>query len=366
MTAEPVQKIQLCEKCELELENTRLKTRLELLHDRAVETEALFQRLQEWEMMLLGIASLERLLASMTGDLRARFQVDQARLLLPDSDRRIRSLLESIDARAPVDVLFEHPPEELEHLRQPELKALDDTGLPPLFEPGGPIRSVALLPLVRDQRFFGLLGLGSGDPQRYVPELQTHALARLAAICAVCLENAINRSRLELGGLTDPLTGLHNRRSLEQRLYAEVDRARRNGHPLSCLFLDLDLFKQINDSYGHRAGDAVLREVACRLRTTLRGGDVAARFGGDELALLLPATSYQDARNMGERIRTCISSNPLSLEGGVSISIGLSIGVGSLEQSELSDDIAYSGQMLLQAADAALYQAKGRGRGQVA
>ncbi|WP_200280662.1 sensor domain-containing diguanylate cyclase [Rhabdochromatium marinum] len=350
---------------ELELENGRLNAQLESLRHRAVETEALFQRLHDLEMVLLSIGSLERLLDGMTGDLRARFHIDQARLLLPDADRRIRSLLDATEVQAPKDVLFERIPTELAHLRQPQLRMLDEAGVPPLFEGGGAVRSIALLPLLREQRLLGLLGLGSHDAQRYDPELQTHALARLAAICAVCLENATNRARLELGGLTDPLTGLHNRRSLEQRLHAEVDRARREGQPLSCLFLDLDLFKQINDQYGHSAGDAVLREVANRLRSALRSGDIAARFGGDELALLLPATSYADALNMGERIRGVISTEPLLLEDGVSISIGLSVGVGSMESEQLCEDIARAGQALMQVADAALYQAKGSGRGRV-
>lgn len=365
MTAVTVQNMRVCEFCALDDENQRLKAKLEALRERAVATEALFERLQEWEMVLLGIDSLERLLDSMTGDMRARFKVEQARLLLPDTDRRIRSLLDSIEVKAPRDVLFARPSEDLERLREPRLIALDDTALPPLFKPGESIRSVALLPLVRDQRFFGLLALGSGDQERYRPELETHALSRLAAICSVCLENAVNRARLELGGLTDPLTGLHNRRSLEQRLHAEIDRARRGRRPLSCLFLDLDLFKQINDQYGHGAGDAVLREVARRLLSTLRGGDIAARFGGDELALLLPATTHADARNMGERIRAIVSQNPLQIEDDLSISVGLSIGVGTMETDRMTEDIARSGQELLQAADEALYQAKRAGRGRV-
>jgi diguanylate cyclase (GGDEF)-like protein len=379
MTAVTVQSLHACEFCKLETENARqkahieeqnteierLKRQLGMLRERAVETEALFQRLQQWEMMLLGVGSLERLLDSMTGDLRERFQIDQARLLLTDRDHRIRGLLEAMGARVPEDVLFEQASADLQQLRQPRLIALDEQALPPLFPPGGPIRSIALLPLVREQRFLGLLALGSQDTERYGPELETHCLARLAAICSVCLENAINSARLELGGLTDPLTGLHNRRSLEQRLHAEIERARRDRQSLSCLFLDLDLFKQINDAYGHSAGDQVLREVARRLKTTLRAGDIAARFGGDELALLLPATDYQDARDLAERIRDVVTSQPLDLEDGASIQIGLSIGVGALASDQLSEDAARAGQDLVQAADAALYQAKRGGRGRV-
>lgn len=356
----------VCDFCRLKADNTHLRFQLDVIKERAVETEALFKRFQDWEMVLLGIDSLEQLLASMTGDLRERFHIDQARLMLIDADRRIRSLLDSIEVKAPEDVLFEPPPQELQALREPQLMTLAKMGLPPLFEPGGPVRSVALLPLVREERFFGLLGLGSRDPHRYVPELQTHVLTRLAAICSVCLENAVNRERLELGGLTDPLTGLHNRRSLEQRLHAEIDHARRRHEYLSCLFLDLDLFKEINDTYGHSAGDAVLREVAAQLRAKLRSGDVAARFGGDELALLLPATGHQDACNMGERIRATINSTPLRLEDGHEVTISLSIGVGTLSGAEMPEDVARASQALLNAADEALYQAKRGGRNRVA
>lgn len=366
MAAVSVQNMCFCEFCELDSENRRLKARLEELRTRAVETEALFERLQQWEVILLGIDSLPRLLESMTGDLSARFHVDQARLLLPDEDRRVRSLLDATEARPLQGVLFKRPSADLRDLREPKLAVLDAAGLPPLFEPGGPIRSVALLPLLREQRFFGLLALGSEDVGRYDPELQTHALARLAAVCAVCLENAVNRARLELGGLTDPLTGLHNRRSLEQRLQTEVDRARRGRETLSCLFIDLDLFKEINDSHGHGAGDAVLREVARRLRASLRGGDIAARFGGDELAVLLPGAGHEQATNMAERIRAQISTEPVPLAGGEAILVGLSIGVGTLEHERLGEDIAASGQELLRVADAALYQAKRGGRGRVA
>jgi len=366
MAAERGQDLHVCESCELVDENHRLKAQLETLHERAAETEALFQRLQAWEFQLLGIDSLPQLLECMTGDLRERFQVDQARLLLPDEDRRIRSLLDANEAKPPPDLLFARPLSDWLDLREPQLAVLDDAGLPPLFDANGPVRSVALLPLVREQRFFGLLALGSRDATRYTADLQTHALARLAAICVVCLENAVNRARLEQGGLTDALTGLHNRRSLEQRLQTEVDRARGARRPLSCLFLDLDLFKEINDCYGHSAGDAVLREVACRLRSTLRGGDVAARFGGDELAVLLPGVSQRDAKAMAERILAVISGEPLKLDDGVLIPLSLSIGVGSLEHDQLTEDVAYSGQELLRVADSALYEAKRGGRGRVA
>ena len=109
-----------------------------------------------------------------------------------------------------------------------------------------------------------------------------------ARVAAVCLENAVNRARLLRAGITDFLTGWHNRRYLQQRLKEELARAQRRGGTIACLMIDIDRFKGINDGYGHLAGDNALKEIAHRVESQIRSMDTAARFGGDELAILLP------------------------------------------------------------------------------
>jgi diguanylate cyclase (GGDEF)-like protein len=158
-----------------------------------------------------------------------------------------------------------------------------------------------------------------------------------------------------LSGLasTDSLTGLNNRRAFEEQISKEADRSCRYGSPLSLLMLDVDHFKQFNDSFGHLAGDAVLQEVGRILSTAARSTDFPARFGGEEFALVLPETNAEAALEVAERIRVAISES--RIEGsGVTISIGLS--------SMAATSTAAS---LVAEADEALYAAKRGGRNQV-
>lgn len=150
----------------------------------------------------------------------------------------------------------------------------------------------------------------------------------------------------------DPLTGLRNQRTFEERLVEEVMRAGRYGMPLSLLSADVDGLKAINDRGGHHAGNVALRAVAEALRQNARQTDLAARVGGDEFALLAPNTEACEAVGLGERIRGLVAER-----GAAGITI--SVGVATLHP-ERPDAAA-----LLQAADAALYEAKRRGRNQV-
>jgi len=155
-----------------------------------------------------------------------------------------------------------------------------------------------------------------------------------------------------ISGLTDALTGLHNRRYLERRLDEEIARARRYGHPLSCLFIDADHFKRVNDLYGHAAGDQALREISLRVKECLRASDVATRFGGEEFALLLPQTGAREAFSLAERIRKRVLAHPIPLDRGDSLNISVSIGV-----SELDPKLAEKpGQKLISDADRALME----------
>jgi len=250
----------------------------------------------------------------------------------------------------------------LERMRLPWVGLLNAAGLPPLFSAAESIRSAAVVPLWRQQQQFGLLGLGSRDPTRYSPDLETHFLCRMGAIIAVCLENAINRARLEIGSLTDALTGLHNRRALDQRLQDEVARACRARQPLSCLFIDIDFFKQINDQHGHACGDTALVRMAQRLRSVLRGNDIAARFGGDELLVLLPATDAAAAVHLAQRIRESVLKQPFDLGDGMLLPLTVSIGIATMSPTQQDGSLSSVGHELLKNADAALYAAKRAGR----
>jgi prephenate dehydrogenase len=157
------------------------------------------------------------------------------------------------------------------------------------------LKSTALVPLPRKDRATGALCFASRDPTRFTRHHATDFLAHLGAVAAVCIENAVNRARLLRAGITDFLTGWHNRRYLQQRLKEELARAQRRGGTIACLMIDIDRFKSINDGYGHLAGDAALKEVAHRVEGQIRSMDTAARFGGDELAILLPETTQAEA-----------------------------------------------------------------------
>lgn len=157
---------------------------------------------------------------------------------------------------------------------------------------------------------------------------------------------------------TDKLTGLANRCALEDQLLIEFRRARRYAHELSLIVVDLDHFKQVNDGYGHLAGDAVLREVGQRLRQKLRDTDFIGRFGGEEFVVLLPETALHDALCIGEEMRWLVATREVQIEG-VILSVTASLGVASMDadQNDYTEIFAQ--------ADKALYHAKNSGRNRV-
>ena len=156
----------------------------------------------------------------------------------------------------------------------------------------------------------------------------------------------------------DPLTGVLNRRAILARLRAEFAKARQSGEPLSLLFLDLDHFKNVNDSYGHRAGDQCLRSVIGPIAGELRQGDALGRYGGEEFLILLPGAAAADAEVVAERIRRRVQEMPM-LISGTHIGLTVSLGVAAVDtEVAIPDD-------LVERADAALYRSKSGGRNQV-
>jgi diguanylate cyclase (GGDEF)-like protein len=167
-------------------------------------------------------------------------------------------------------------------------------------------------------------------------------------------------------GLTDALTRVNNRRYFDQRLSEEIVRALRAQENLSCLFMDIDHFKQINDTYGHDAGDLVLKNVARLVKGELRSMDVLARYGGEEFVALLAKADNRQAADIGTRIRCRVAEGDFCLENGELLDITVSIGVATLAPSECSqENTLVLGQQLVTLADKAHYRAKKEGRNRV-
>ena len=183
----------------------------------------------------------------------------------------------------------------------------------------------------------------------------------LATQAAVSIENVGLHETVERQAVTDDLTGLSNRRRFQEVLASEVERARRFGQPLALVLLDLDDFKAVNDTFGHQQGDVVLREVARVLRESSREIDEPARYGGEELAVVLPGTDLGGAFNLAERVRAQIEDLELPLlDGHGTLKLTASFGVATLP----SNDGAGVAKMpeLIAAADEALYRAKRAGK----
>lgn len=160
--------------------------------------------------------------------------------------------------------------------------------------------------------------------------------------------------------ITDDLTGLHNRRYLDGHLKLLMDRASARGRPLSICITDIDRFKQVNDTYGHDAGDEVLREFANRVRATVRGADLACRFGGEEFVIVMPDTTAEMAAVVAERLRLMVETRGFEIPGAETIlSVTASLGIASLRTE------GDTPEGLLKRADVALYEAKNNGRNRV-
>ncbi len=262
-----------------------------------------------------------------------------------------------------VDTAYSQAPQ-LANARRPWLGSYRPADHQLLF-PGDSPASIALLPLSRQDRLIGCLCFGSADPERFTFHHSADFLSHLAVIASFALENVVNRARLVRSGLIDVLTGWHNRRYLQTRLGEELARAQREAAPLTCLMIDVDHFKAVNDRHGHLVGDEVLREIAHRIEFEVRASDVSARFGGEEFVILLPSTQLADAQMLAERVRKTVAVEPIQTGAGDALDVTVSIGLAEYRPVDGDDDIKVVGERLLAQADVALYEAKAAGRNTV-
>jgi diguanylate cyclase (GGDEF)-like protein len=221
-----------------------------------------------------------------------------------------------------------------------------------------PAAGIAFPLRVRGGVVGALVGLDA-VPSLREPRLGAPTLRALYAVfepVADALDKATLLKRAEALSVTDDLTRLYNSRYLNQVLRRETKRSMRGGRPVSLLFIDLDGFKSINDTYGHLSGSAALVEAGTVIRGGARETDVVARFGGDEFALVLPDTGVVGALAVADRVRERIASHAFLAAQGLNIHLTASVGIATLP------DMARTADELVQAADAAMYQVKALGK----
>ncbi|MCP5195940.1 MAG: diguanylate cyclase [Gammaproteobacteria bacterium] len=216
-------------------------------------------------------------------------------------------------------------------------------------------------PLIVRGETLGLLHISAGRALFGEQLQELHNLVtKVSESAKLALSNLKLWEALREQAIRDPLTGLFNRRYLDETLPREFHRCQRNGEPLTVAMLDLDHFKRFNDDYGHEAGDTVLRVVSDLLRRSLRSGDLACRYGGEELVLLLPGATSIAAQARLEELRQAVMQLHIHCRGCELPAITVSIGLAAMRLGETDAAV------LLGRADAALYQAKARGRNRVA
>lgn len=235
---------------------------------------------------------------------------------------------------------------------RPIVVKLDERTAPGL-DVGGHPEDALVVPIQRAGQLMGAMELYL-NAWRELSDDQADLLNGVASQAAIAISHAQLFQAQEETALTDELTKLPNRRALAQRFLQETQRARRHHAGIAFLMVDLDHFKNVNDTYGHLNGDAVLAELAAILSTGLRESDVCARYGGEEFALILPETTETGARVLAERLRAKVAS--ATFPGGLKLTI--SIGAAATEEPSLFTQ-------LIDRADQALYAAKLGGRNQV-
>jgi diguanylate cyclase (GGDEF)-like protein/PAS domain S-box-containing protein len=219
--------------------------------------------------------------------------------------------------------------------------------------------ALLLVPLLAGERVLGIISIGHSDPSRTFNSTDIELLSLFAQQATIAIRNAHQFAEMQHLATTDSLTGLNNRRSFGNLAQRAYEQAVRYNHPLAVLMLDIDHFKRVNDQFGHGAGDHVLRSVAYYCLTSLRAVDVVGRYGGEEIAMILPETDSAHAQRVAERLRQTLAQANIETEyGPLQITVSLGIATATPQDS-------LPLETLINRADQALYQAKRAGRNRV-
>lgn len=239
-----------------------------------------------------------------------------------------------------------------------QMVIVEDMSTHPLFVTAPKPRSGSIIgiPLIVEAEVVGVMNLIRSHPGEFTLS-EIRLLTLLADQAALAIKNARLHQAVSEQARRDVLTGLPNRRALDERLDEAISQAKLSGHPFSVVMMDLDGFKAVNDTYGHETGDVVLKQVAACLFQKLRSTDFLARFGGDEMTLVLPETDLPQAAFVSEKLQDSLRKLNISLPDGHVTTLGVSGGIA------LFPTHADTAPGLLRAADEALYRAKKHSRG---
>ena len=349
-----------------------LQSHLEGMLDRVHHNSNALRRFQAFERRLLNLNSLSELITHILHDGKAFFDLDVISFCLIDQEGQLADYLteDGFDIKGSNELILLRNKQLLKttfgFAVKPYIGAYKQNQCAEFFpEVEKKPVSVAIIPLIRRGKYLGSLNFGSFQTDRFLDDMATDFIEHMVSVVSICLENNLNFEMMRRTSFIDTLTGVNNRRFLEQRLSEEIDRSQRNGETLSCLFLDIDYFKSINDTYGHQAGDHVLMVVAGTIKKLLRNNDVLARYGGEEFVALLSKLDEVTLQAIADRIRSTVHALRIELEGKViqvTISIGTSTYATAMLPACAASDIAVR---LIEAADSALYRAKHNGRNRV-
>lgn len=317
-----------------------------------------------WQRAVLSAATVPELLVAASLPPGASAAMT-ATLLLSDPTHELRHLLFG-DERAPADagVLFCDSlvaiAPQFAFLSDPWRGTFRASEHGVLFPGATGLESVILFPLRSSGALIGCLSLAAGYGVRVPGEGDPWVLAHVGDIMSVAVGRLLDGMRLRRGGFTNPLTGWHTRRFLEARLKEAVARCERNGGDVSCVLIDVDGLKAVNDAYGQLAGDQALREIAARIDGELRVSDATAHLGADQFVVLLLDTRVDLAVPLAERVLDAVRSEPVQAGTGLALPMSVSIGLAAVAAGPDAGQKSLANHLLAKA-ESALHLAKARG-----
>lgn len=343
-----------------------LQSHLETMFERVQQNSAILQKFRAFEIRLLKLNSLSDIIDHLLEEGKNYFDLDAISLCLIDETGEIAKILNDngYPSSSKKGLMLLGRKEPLKStVIQPYVGVYERARCADFFpnidrHPA----SVAITPLTRRGKYLGTLNLGSYQLDRFADNMATDFIEHLSSVVSVCLENNLSIEEIRRISYIDALTGVNNRRFLEQRIDEELHRCQRNAEPLSCQFFDIDFFKSVNDKHGHQGGDRVLSLVAAAIKNQLRDNDVFVRYGGEEFVALLSNIDEPKALEISERVRKAIQALVIAFND-TSISVTVSIGVSTYvpDSTSLLMDEQTAGR-LIKSADSALYRAKHNGR----